>query len=117
MRVIIAGSSSITSYDEVFAAIRASGFMYEITTVISGGAIGVDSVGEEWAREQGIPVERFPAEWSKYGKMAGFKRNTDMAMVADALIAVWNGKSSGTKHMIGMANEMDMEVFIWRVKK
>ena len=45
-------------------------------------------------------MEVFPANWNKFGKSAGFRRNEQMAEVADALIAFWDGKSHGTKHMI-----------------
>jgi hypothetical protein len=46
--------------------------------IISGGAKGADSLGEMYAKEKGIPTKIFPAEWKKYGKSAGFKRNVDI---------------------------------------
>ena len=45
-------------------------------------------------------MEVFLANWNKFGKSAGFRRNEQMAEVADALIDFWDGKSNGTKHMI-----------------
>lgn len=115
MRVIIAGSRDITKYDDVYEAIIESGWKDDITTVISGGARGVDKLGERFANSNGIPVEHFLANWNKHGKAAGYIRNQDMAMNADALIAVWDMKSKGTANMIEIAQAMDLPTFIWRV--
>lgn len=98
MRTIIAGSRDIVEYQHVLDAIRLSGFT--ITAVISGHARGVDTLGERWAAEHSIAAHLYPAEWGRLGKYAGRMRNLAMANNADALIAVWDGKSTGTKHMI-----------------
>jgi hypothetical protein len=112
MRVIIAGSRSMTNAEQVAAAIAQSGFV--ICEVISGGARGVDTLGEAWARTNLIPVRRFPADWRRYGKSAGFRRNEAMAHVADALIAVWDGSSPGTGHMIATARQRGLRLFVWQ---
>lgn len=116
MRTIIAGSRNVTDYSIVYEAIKNSGWMHDISVVISGGAKGVDTLGERFAKEHQLPVERYLANWNKYGKAAGYKRNQEMAMDAEALIAVWDCKSKGTGHMIEIANEYELDVFIWRVK-
>lgn len=117
MRVIIAGGRDIHDLKLVEEAITASGWEHDIETVVSGGAKGVDTLGEQWATTHigKSHIDKHLAKWKKYGKRAGYVRNQEMAMNADALIAVWDGKSKGTKHMIEIANEMELEVFIWRV--
>ena len=110
MKVIIAGSREITSYVVVQLAVAGSGF--DITEVVSGTARGVDQLGELWAFENDIPVKRFPADWKKYGKSAGYKRNQQMAEYADALIAIWDGKSAGTGHMISIAKMKQLPVYV-----
>lgn len=110
MHVIIAGSRDITDYGILSHAISASGF--PISSVISGAARGVDQLGERWAKEHGIPVLRMPAEWNRYGRSAGYRRNEDMASIGDALIAIWDGKSSGTRHMIETARKAGLRVFV-----
>ena len=110
MRVIIAGSRNIDNYDTVKEAIKKSGF--EITTVISGGARGVDRLGEKYYYENNLKIQIFPADWNQHGKSAGYIRNKKMIDVADALIAVWDGQSKGTKHTINLANEKGIPVFI-----
>jgi hypothetical protein len=113
MKVIIAGSREITSYVVVQLAVAGSGF--DITEVVSGTARGVDQLGELWAFENDIPVKRFPADWKKYGKSAGYKRNQQMAEYADALIAIWDGKSAGTGHMISIAKMKQLPVYVHNV--
>lgn len=96
--MIIAGSRTINHPRHVIQAIKNSGFT--ISTVISGTANGADKLGEEFAERNNIKVERYPANWDKNGKKAGYLRNVEMAKEADCLIAIWDGKSKGTKHMI-----------------
>lgn len=113
MRVIIAGSRSVTSLKVVSEAIAASGFT--ITQVVSGGARGVDTLGEIWAKNAGVEVVRFPAEWDRYGRSAGYRRNEVMARHADALVAVWDGSSSGTRHMIEYGRRMGLKVYVHKI--
>ena len=112
MKTIIAGSRGITPLQTVINAVKASGFT--VTEVVSGAARGVDQLGEQYGKQAGIPVKRFPAEWDKYGKSAGYRRNEDMADYADALIAVWDGTSKGTKHMIDTAHAKGLTVYVLR---
>lgn len=111
MNVIIAGSRGVTDYQIVREAIKQSGF--HVTRVVSGGARGVDQLGERWAKEHALPLLRMSAEWETYGRSAGYRRNEAMAGVADALIAVWDGSSPGTQHMIQAARRRGLRVFIY----
>lgn len=100
MKTIIAGSRRINNRRLVFDLLDQS--KLEITGVISGMALGVDSLGKEWAEKKGIPVLPFPVtswEWNTYGKSAGMRRNKRMAEISDALILIWDGHSSGSKNM------------------
>lgn len=115
MNCIIAGTRTIDDYDLVCAAITASGFAGEITCVISGGAQGVDLLGERWAREQGLPYLRFPAGWQAHGRGAGPIRNEQMAQEAQALIAIWDGASRGTHDMLRRARDRGLRVFVYHV--
>jgi hypothetical protein len=114
MKVIIAGSRTGILANDVFDAWIASGF--NITEVVSGCARGVDSDGEYIADQKGIPVRRFPADWDGLGKRAGYIRNAQMAEYADALIAVWDGKSRGTAHMIETMRKLGKQVYVHRVE-
>lgn len=98
MKVIIAGSRNISDYSLIVNAVKSSG--YNITTVISGCAVGVDRLGEQWARANNIPIIEMPANWNQYGNKAGPIRNRDMALAADAAVIIWDGESTGTRNMI-----------------
>lgn len=83
-----------------------------ITEIVSGGATGADAMGEAYALLNGIPIKGFPANWNKHGKAAGPIRNRQMAQYAECLIAVWDGKSKGTKNMIEEMNKLKKPVHI-----
>ena len=112
MKVIIAGGREINDYELVLKAVLNAGF--DITAVVSGGARGVDSLGEKFAEEVGLELFRFPAEWDKYRNAAGPIRNRVMGDFADALIAIWDGKSTGTKDMINYATKKGLKVYVER---
>lgn len=112
MKTIIAGSRGITDLRLLEKAIEASGI--DVSQVVCGGARGVDDLGRKWAGNgHRIPVKMFPAQWDRYGKSAGHIRNTQMAHYAEALIALWDGKSKGTKHMIKEAKNLKLQVFVY----
>lgn len=114
MKVIVAGSRSITDYKVVYNAIMEAPFT-GITHIISGMARGVDQLAVKFAEHERFGLLKFPADWDKHGKSAGFIRNAQMAQEADALIAIWDGKSRGTKNMIDIMNKMEKPVFIKEV--
>lgn len=80
--------------------------------IVSGHAHGADTLGERFAKEQGLTVELHPAKWRALGKGAGMIRNAEMARASDALIAFWDGKSRGTAHMISFAKRRGLEVSV-----
>lgn len=116
MKVIIAGGREVTGYGAeclVKIAIALSGWEKEITAVIHGGARGIDSAAQRVC-ERIWPVTAVPADWKSNGKAAGPIRNRKMACMADALIAVWDGESRGTKNMIETAESLKLQVYIYR---
>ena len=110
MKTIIAGSRTVTDFNLVTRAIKASGF--EITEVVSGSARGVDRMGERFAMEAKLPLSLFPAEWDVHGKAAGPIRNKKMGDYADALIAIRVNMSKGTSHMIEYATAKGLKVYV-----
>jgi hypothetical protein len=119
VRVIIAGGRDITGpgyvAEAMMLALREWGDCSEVTEVVSGGAAGVDRLGERWARGRQLPVRVFKADWERYRLAAGPRRNAEMAAYADALVAVWDGRSRGTADMIRRARERGLRVYIHRV--
>jgi hypothetical protein len=111
VRTIIAGSREIEDPAVVGRAVAASGFVPSV--VLCGMARGVDMWGRAWAHGHGVPVEEYPADWNIHGKAAGPIRNQEMAENADALIAVWDGESRGTRDMIKRALARGLKVHIY----
>lgn len=115
MKTIIAGGRDITEYKHVECAVKGSGF--DITEVVSGCARGADTLGEMWAKRNGAPLAKFPADWEGLGRKAGHIRNCQMGDYAEALIALWDGESRGTKHMIDYATKKGLKVYVHYVKE
>ena len=115
MKTIIAGCRDFHDYDIMLNGIQESNFT--ISEVVSGAAKGVDSLGEQYAQEYNLSVSVFPANWNKHGNAAGPIRNKQMAEYADQLIAVWDGKSKGTKNMIDQMNKQNKPVYIVKIDR
>lgn len=113
MRTIIAGSRGIHNPCELQKALALCG--WTPTVVICGMASGADKLGLEWAAINGVPVERYPADWGSHGKSAGYIRNKRMALDSEACIVLWDGVSRGTAHMISLATEYELRLYIHRV--
>ena len=114
MKLIIAGSRSIADLKTIRKAVHKSNISIKsIQEVVSGTAKGADILGEWFAIRFKINIKRFPPDWDKHGKSAGYIRNAEMAKYADALLAVWDGSSKGTKHMINLMERENKPVFIY----
>ena len=107
-RLVVAGCRDFHDYSvassEITKHLQTLDADYSVI-IVSGCAEGADKLGERYAAEHNLTVERFPAEWDKYGKYAGPRRNAQMAQVADAVFVFWDGKSRGTKNMIENAKK------------
>lgn len=118
-KLIIAGSRSITDKRVVRTAIEDGDLCFgPVDEIVHGDCSrGVDAVADEIARDMGFDVKRMPAEWDEHGKRAGPIRNGEMAKYADALVAVWDGKSTGTESMINVALVKGLDVHVIQVKE
>ena len=102
-RVVIAGCRDYNNYEKarLFIDRCISNIVKDNNIIIvSGGAQGAYTIGERYAKEKGFKIERYPADWEKYGRSAGPRRNKQMAEISDYVICFWNGKSKGTKSLI-----------------
>jgi predicted Rossmann fold nucleotide-binding protein DprA/Smf involved in DNA uptake len=110
MKVIVAGCRDYNDVGFVLNAMIESKF--DIDIILQGGANGVDMCAKIIAIEADLPCLEYPADWDKHGKAAGPIRNREMAGNADALVAVWDGMSLGTKNMIDTARDFNLKIFI-----
>ena len=112
MKVIIAGSREFSDFQLLYTKCEEVLANANEVEIVSGTARGADKLGEHYASLKGYSVRQFPADWNKHGKSAGYIRNKEMAEYADCLIAFWDGNSKGTKHMIDLAKERGLFVYI-----
>ena len=115
-RICIAGSREFTDYSMLQKFMlqwgqenKAKHGDKEII-IVSGAARGADRLGERFAHQYGLALERYPADWGRFGKSAGYHRNQAMADVSDLIIIFWDGESRGTKHMIDISQRMGKDV-------
>jgi hypothetical protein len=113
MKTIIAGGRTITDYSLVSLALAESQFTP--TEIVSGMAPGVDTLAIQYAKEHNLPLKEFHANWSEFGRSAGPIRNRQMAEYGDALVAIWDGESRGTKNMISEATKLGLKVYVKRI--
>lgn len=111
MHAIIAGSRNLTDQKLVYEFIQEciDKSLHPITEVVSGGARGVDWLGEKWAKEHNVQLTVMKPEWDALGKRAGMVRNGDMARYVIrraaetgqhcCLILIWDGESKGSYGM------------------
>ncbi len=110
MKVLVIGSRGFDDYEllkETLDDLLSNASDIEI---VSGGAKGADSLAERYAKEKGCSCRVFPAEWSKYGKSAGYLRNAEMHRYISKYkericIAFWDGISKGTQHSFSLAEK------------
>lgn len=117
-RVIVAGSQGFDDPARLDAALDRILSHLDDPVLVSGAARGADTLGEHYAMsrrgDRDVPFLRFPAEWNRYGKAAGFVRNQQMAWAASHLVAFWDGESPGTRHMIETAEAEGLSVRVVR---
>ena len=118
MKIIVAGSRNVTLRQHVEYCINRGLQVLGHNTpvgyeIVSGGAHGPDFLAEQWAKKHGKPFTLFKADWDTHGKKAGILRNIDMGNYADALIAIWDGKSKGTKHMIDYMYKLNKPIVVY----
>lgn len=114
-RLVVAGSRDFNDYSLLSAELDKLLAGKTNITIVSGTARGADRLGERYAAEHNLRIERFPAEWEKYHKGAGPIRNMKMVQSADAVIVFWDNESSGTKNIIECARKEDIPYRIVRV--
>lgn len=126
MKIAIVGSRNITDKKYVFDLLD-SLLPNELDTLVSGGAKGVDTLVEEYAKEKGLNFIVVLPEWDTYGKAADPIRNKKIVNGSDYVIAIHDGTSKGTLNTISIARHAEkliavdtnglIQVFILNVGK
>jgi len=113
MKLIIAGSRTFTDYQFLCQTLAPE--RNRITEVLHGGARGADQLGFRWALKHHIRSPCFAADWERFGKTAGVRRNHQMAQAGDLLVAFHVHNSPGTAHMIACMRALGKPVVVIQV--
>ena len=116
-RVIVAGSRSFNDYDYAEKILDKAFSKHKPDFIVCGMANGADMMGYWYAIGKKIKIAEYPAEWGIYGRSAGYKRNIEMANNAEALVAFWDGESSGTRQMINIARDRGLKIIVCKYKE
>lgn len=111
MDITVSGSRDFPDRDRVFAALDAFKAEYPFDRMFAGGTRGVDRFAEEWALLHQVPCTVVPAQWDTFGKRAGHMRNIRMLEQSDALLAIFDVLTAGTKHAVTHAFRMGLTVY------
>lgn len=111
MRLLVCGGRSYSDREKLFWVLDALHAATPVTLVIHGGANGADALAGAWAKERGIPVQVFDADWSSHGRAAGPIRNKAMLVEGKPnMVAAFPG-GAGTKNMVSQARAAGLGVF------
>lgn len=113
MNVAIVGSRNWTDEQAIINTMNELVKETLIDHIVSGGATGADTIGENWATLAGIPVVIHYPDWNRYGKSAGYKRNELIVGDADLVMAFQINGSRGTQHTIDIARGRGVEVRVF----
>lgn len=101
MKVAVIGSRGLEVSDEEIERLLPQ----ETTTLLSGGASGVDQCAKRYAHNHGIPILEFLPHYDRYGKAAPLRRNEEIIKEADYVLAFWNGASKGTRYSLDLCRK------------
>ena len=110
IKVIVAGSRNFNNYELLRNKLDKILANKKDVEIVSGTAKGADKLGERYANEHNYKIAKFPAKWEVYGKRAGYARNKEMSEYADCCVVFWDGVSKGSKHMIDLAIEQNLQL-------
>lgn len=113
MRVLVCGGRDYTDREALYGALDQLHRQHGFTLVITGGALGADTLATQWARARDIPTDVYKADWIGLGREAGPIRNKRMLHEGrpDLVVAFPGGK--GTANLVGQARDHGVEVFVW----
>ena len=107
-----AGSQTFTDYQLLCQTLAPE--RPRITQVLTGGARGAEQLGYRWSWTHTIRHQLFRADWERFGKSAGVRRNFQMAQAGDVFLAFWDGRSAGTQHMISCMQQLGKPIVVVR---
>lgn len=121
-KLIVAGSRDFSDY--AFLKRKLDHLLQNIEgeiEIISGEARGADKLGEQYANENGLKFNSHPADWDRYGKSAGYRRNEEMALSVKnnnnfgGCVVFRKNMSKGSSHMIDLATKHGLKLRVYDI--
>lgn len=109
MKILVCGGRNYKNKQRVFDKLDSVHKLTPISEIIQGGAWGADALAVAWATDNEIKITTYPANWEKWGKVAGSIRNAEMLAKnpnIEMVIAFPGG--GGTENMINAARHADL---------
>ena len=106
MKLVIVGSRSINEFD------LSPYVPYNVDTIISGGAKGIDALAEKYADQNMLSKYILRPRYDIYGRIAPLKRNEEMVDMADGVLVIWDGHSKGSEYTIKYAKKTNKAVTV-----
>lgn len=88
---------------------------HDLTEIVSGGARGIDTFAADYAREHKVPLKVFLPDWQQFGRSAGYRRNVQIIVYADEVLALWDGKSPGTQHSVNLSRQYQRPCHLYHI--
>lgn len=117
MRILITGSRNWSDESVIENAILDLNNWYPLdwdeTVIVHGAAPGADALARRFAVKADLTQDPHPADWGRYGKAAGPKRNQEMVdLGADVVLSFMEPESKGTRHCTAQALKAGLPVKI-----
>ena len=109
MKVAVIGSRSFASYSFLCRQLAS----LPVSSVVSGGARGADSLAARFARERGLPLHVFLPDYARFGRRAPLVRNESIIAAAELVVAFWDGRSAGTAHALRLARQRGLACHVF----
>lgn len=120
MKVAIVGSREKFLAKPASVRIRVRDYIAALprdTIIISGGARGVDSYAGRAARDCGLILVEYPADWLAAPRGAGMIRNKVVVEQADRVVIFWDGASPGSANVIRLCKAAAKPIEIYAVER
>lgn len=87
----------------------------DIDEIVSGGAVGIDTLARDYAKRHGLRLKEFLPDYKTYGRGAPLRRNDEIIKYADVVYAFWDGESRGTRYVIERCRALGKRVRVFKV--
>lgn len=124
--LLVAGSRSYNNYQEMCQCLdlllKKQVAQQREIIIVSGGANGADKLAERYADERGYTKHIIYADWNRYGKSAGYRRNENMhAYISNpsdrkrGCVCFWDMQSRGTQHNFKLAQDYGTALRVFNI--